>query len=237
MNIDPQVDNGIRENVAAPQDVYDNFNALMLGNDIRVLTKLVARTTLFQRVIDVPGDIVECGVYKGTGIMTWLKLKRILAPNAFKKVIGFDMFDADELLNTLDGFDKDRMSDMFKNRNFNYDSKYLQTLHNTIQSAGFSTSDYELIKGDISNTTTRYVAQRPGAKISLLYLDLDLETPTYYALSALWDRVSKGGLVVFDEYAYHQWSETQGADKFFANKNVKIQALPFSMPTAVVIKE
>jgi predicted O-methyltransferase YrrM len=94
-----------------------------------------------------------------------------------------------------------------------------------------------LIKGDISNTTTQYVAQRPGAKISLLYIDLDLETPTYYALSALWDRVSKGGLVVFDEYAYHQWSETQGADKFFANKNVKIQALPFSMPTAVVIKE
>jgi hypothetical protein len=96
--------------------------------------------------------------------------------------------------------------------------------------------EYELVSGDISKTVVEYADTRPGAKISLLYLDLDLEVPTYDALMSLWDRVSSGGIVVFDEYAYHNWSESIGVDKFFENKNIKIQSLNFFAPSAYVVK-
>ena len=120
---------------------------------------------------------------------------------------------------------------------FSLEESYISVLKGIIADAGFNEATYELIAGDISNTAVEYVRRRPGAKISLLYLDLDLEKPTYDVLEAFWDIVSVGGLVVFDEYAYHQWSEARGADRFFGPKKIKILNLPYNAPTAYVVKE
>ena len=81
-----------------------------------------------------------------------------------------------------------------------------------------------------------YISNKPGLKISLLYLDLGLAQPTYDVLEAAWDRVSKGGIVVFDEYAFHHWSESQGVDKFFKDKNVQVENLNYIAPSAFVRK-
>lgn len=229
--------NNEKQVINTSQDIYDSFNNFIFSNDTKVLSKLVARTTLFNQVIDVPGDIVECGVFKGSGILTWIKLKNILSPNAFKKVIGFDFFDTKQLLSCLNGIDKERMENLFVSRNFSLDESYITILKKIIADAGFNESAYELIAGDISLTSREYANKRPGAKISLLYLDMDLEKPTYDVLEALWDMVSYGGIVVFDEYAYHQWSESKGADRFFEPRKRKIKNLPFNAPTAYVIKE
>ena len=53
----------------------------------------------------------------------------------------------------------------------------------------------------------------------------------------MWDRVVKGGMVVFDEYAFHKWSESAGVDRFFADKDVEIKTLNYICPTAYVIKK
>ena len=71
----------------------------------------------------------------------------------------------------------------------------------------------------------------------MLYLDLDLAEPTYDVLCAMWDRVSKGGIVVFDEYAFHEWSESKGVDKFFLDKEVEIRSLNYICPSAYIIKK
>ena len=75
---------------ALDQSFYDGFNSFMLSSDLKVFGKLLARMQLFDAVKDIPGDIVECGVFKGTGLFTFLKLKRYFCPNTGKKVIGFD---------------------------------------------------------------------------------------------------------------------------------------------------
>ena len=48
--------------------------------------------------------------------------------------------------------------------------------------SNFDTSKFELIKGDISVTSLEYIRNRPGFRISLLYLDMDLDKPTYDSL-------------------------------------------------------
>ena len=169
-------------------------------------------------------------------MFTWLKLKEILAPNSFKKVIGFDFFDTEQLLATLSGVDKERMADLFTSRNFKLDTNYKKILEAMISDAGFGPGAFELIQGDVSKTSYDMVAKRPGLKISLLYMDLDLEQPTYEALCAFWPRVSKGGIVVLDEYAHHQWSESIGVDRFVSENNLKIHTLDFSAPTAYIEK-
>lgn len=236
MNQQPEFENSVKFKIETQQYIYDAFNDFIFSPDTKVLAKLIARTLLFNQVTQIPGDIVECGVFKGSGILSWLKLKKILAPNSFKKVIGFDYFDTQSLLNSLSGGDQDRMRELFEDRNYEHDSAAERLLHERIASAGFLGSDYELVQGDISETAKEFVDRRPGFKISLLYLDLDIGEPTYHALSSFWDRVSKGGLVVFDEYAYHQWSEAAGADRFFEDKDVQIKTLDYPCPTAYVIK-
>lgn len=217
-------------------ETYEHFNNFMFCDDTKIFGKLIARTLLFSYVKDVPGDIVECGVFKGTGVLTFLKLKKLLCQNSIKRVIGFDFFDSDKLIDTLSGNDKEQMETLFTNRGFQHNSAFANDLHQKILNSGFSEADFELIEGDIRKTAYDFIAERVGFKISLLYLDLDLEQPTFSALDAFWDRVSKGGVVVFDEYAYHKWSESVGVDRFFADKNVNIKILNYICPTAYVVK-
>jgi len=225
------------EIVSQAQEIYDNFNGFILSSDTKVFGKLLARTLLFNSVKNVPGDILEFGVFKGTGLMTFLKLKKYLTPNSGKKVIGFDFFDTESLLNSLTDQDKEAMSCLFKQRGFSHEESFKKHLCDLIKQAGFCDHEFDLIKGDVSKTTKDYISTRPGLKISLLYLDLDLEEPTYDVLQAAWGRVSSGGIVVFDEYAFHKWSESKGVDRFFKNKDVQIKSLNFIAPSAYVVKK
>jgi hypothetical protein len=224
------------ELISIDQKLYDGFNDFIMSSDLKVFGKLLARTLLFQQVKDVPGDIIECGVFKGSGLFTFLKLKRYFCPNTYKKVIGFDFFDSKKLTESLSAQDKQTMTLLFEERNFSHDISYKTFLEKKFVECGFLDHEFELIQGDISKSVLSFVENRPGAKISLLYLDLDLEIPTYDTLNSLWDRVSSGGIVVFDEYAYHNWSESIGVDKFFKDKNVKIKSLDFVAPSAYVVK-
>lgn len=224
------------ELITIEQNLYDAFNEFMISSDLKVFGKLLARTILFNQVKDIPGDIIECGVFKGTGIFTFLKLKRYFCPNSHKKVIGFDFFNSKELTESLLPQDKKAMTLLFEGRNFSHDRSYKQFLEDKILESGFFDHEFELIQGDVSEQAMQFIEQRPGAKISLLYLDLDLEQPTYDVLNYFWNKVSTGGIIVFDEYAYHNWSESIGVDRFFKDKNIKINSLNFIAPSAYVIK-
>jgi hypothetical protein len=218
------------------QAIYDAFNSFIFSSDTKVLAKLVARTCLIDATQSVPGDIVECGVFKGSGLATWIKLKRILMPNAFKKVIGFDYFDTAHLLASLSGLDKQRMTELFGERGYQHGVDGHALIDETLRGAGFEDGEYELIAGPIATTAPDFCARRPGFRISLLYCDLDLGDATYEALTALWPRVVPGGLAVFDEYAFHQWSESDGVDRFCREQGLQLAALAYPCPTAYVVK-
>jgi hypothetical protein len=219
------------------QSFFDCFNSFILSDDKRVFNKLVARTLLYNEVKDVPGDIVECGVFKGTGLYTFLKLKNIYNPNSSKKVIGFDFFNTDKLIESIKGtIDKETMETLFKGRNFNHEDSFKDLLRDKLLLDGFAENDFDLIAGDITLTSKEFAKNNPGAKISLLYIDLDIEEPTYNTLTNLWDNITKGGLIVFDEYGYHKWTESLGVDRFLKEKNLEIKSLNYACPTAYIKK-
>ena len=219
------------------QIIFDSFNSFLLSNDRRVFNKMIARTLLYNQVKDIPGDIVECGVFKGTGLYTFLKLKNIFNPNSSKKVIGFDFFDTEGLISSInDNTDKEAMNVLFKDRNFTHNNSFKSMLHDQLLSHDFKSSEFELIQGDISITSKQFTEMNPGFKISLLYMDLDLEQPTYDTLNNLWLNITKGGVIAFDEYGYHKWSESQGVDRFIEEKNLSIKSLDYTCPTAYITK-
>ena len=232
-----EVINSKQEVNLTQQSIYDAFNSFIFSEDSKVLAKLLFKLKFLDLTKDVCGDILELGVFKGSGIVSWLKLKKIFYPNSFKKIIGFDMFNSEKLIELLDGYDREYMEKLFKDRKFVQTDEALENLELKLTNeSGFNKSDFELIEGDVSVTTKQYINERPGAKISILYMDLDLEKPTYDSLNNLWERVSNGGYIVFDEYNYHQWSESVGADKFAQEKGLKILPLDCCAPTAYIKK-
>ena len=218
------------------QKLFDDFNGFIMSSDTKVFNKIIARTLIYERVKDIPGDIVECGVFKGSGFYTFLKLKKILNPCSLKRVVGFDFFDTDQLLSNLNGLDKEAMSIFFNFRKFEHTDDFKDVLEKKILMDGFFPEDFELVKGDISQTSKEYVDSHPGLKISLLYIDLDLEEPTYNTLKNFWNNMSKGGIIVFDEYAHPKWSETRGVDRFIEEMNIEIKNLNYICPSAYIVK-
>jgi hypothetical protein len=219
------------------QELFDNFNGFILSEDRRVFSKLIARVLLYNEVKDIPGDIVECGVFKGTGLYTFLKLKYIFNPNSSKKVVGFDFFDTKALLKSIFGTkESEPMEVLFKGRGFNHDAPYCEILSKKILDDGFAPNDFELVKGDVSITTKEYAENNVGFRISLLYMDVDLSIPTYNTLNNLWDNVTKGGIVVFDEYGYNKWSESNAVDRFIHERGLDLKCLNFMSPTAYIKK-
>lgn len=219
------------------QSFFDCFNNVIMSDDTRVFNKLIGRSLLYNEIKDVPGDVVECGVFKGSGIYTFLKLKKLFHPNSSKKVIGFDFFNTKELLSSIQSQqDEASMSALFDGRDFTHDKSFKENLTDKIISDGFSDNEFILVEGDVSKTTKEFVKNNPGFKISLLYMDVDLEVPTYESLVNLWDNVTKGGLIVFDEYGYHKWSESKGVDRFIQERNLEIKSLNYLCPTAYIKK-
>lgn len=66
----------------------------MVYLDRRLVTALLTRIKMFNKIIDVQGSIVECGVHRGNGLMTWYHLSTIMESVAInRKIIGFDTFE------------------------------------------------------------------------------------------------------------------------------------------------
>lgn len=97
---------------------------------------------------------------------------------------------------------------------------------------------YILVEGDVEYSVPEFVKNNPGFRISLLYIDCDLDKPTYYSLKYLWDRILPGGIIVFDEYEYHSFSESNGVDRFLKENNISYNVIStnFLCPTAYIIK-
>ena len=165
------------------QSLFDSFNSFILSEDRRIFSKLISRTLLYNEVKDIPGDIVECGVFKGTGLYTFLKLKGLYNPNSSKKVVGFDFFDTNQLISSINNkTDKEAMDVLFKERNFIHETSFKDYLSTKLIQDGFLNTDFELVDGDLSITSKEYSENNPGFKISLMYMDIDLEEPTYNTL-------------------------------------------------------
>lgn len=118
-----------------------------------------------------------------------------------------------------------------KNDELSYDA-----IRDKVLTSGFDENTFELVKGDISVTSKKYASERVGMRISLLYLDLDLDIPTYDTLCSFWDKMTPGGIIVFDEYGYHIWSESNGVDRFIKKYDLKIYSTDVCSPTAYIVK-
>ena len=222
------------------QSVYDKFNNFIFSDDLKLTGKLLHRFEHFLNVKDLPGDIVEVGVFKGSGVASFLKFLDIHCSNSIKKVIGFDIFDpenANEILEKDGGVDKDSMFVVYDR--VGYEDLTLESVTNRLNQTKISTDKFKLIKGDVQYSIPKFLEENKGFRVSLLYIDVDLDRPTYHTLINLWDRILPGGVILFDEYEYHKFSESAGVERFLREKNIDygLRSTNWVAPTAFMVKK
>lgn len=220
-------------------EIYQYFNNFIFSNDIKVLGKLLYRFQFFEQIKDLPGDIVEIGVFKGSGIATFSKFVEIFCPNSNKKIIGFDIFDPklSEQILTKDS-EQDKLTMTVVLNKVNQDELSIDAVNKRLDNMHID-KKYILIKGDVEETLPEFINKNPGFRAALIYIDVDIERPTYCALKYLWDRLLPGGIILFDEFEYHKFSESCGVDKFIKeyHLNVELKSTNWLAPTAYIIKK
>src|SRR5438067_12800467 len=79
--------------LASPDSVEHKLESFPKYVRRQHLKRFLALYEVFKRALPVKGSIVECGVYRGFGVMAWAKLSAMLEPeNLTQRIYGFDTF-------------------------------------------------------------------------------------------------------------------------------------------------
>jgi hypothetical protein len=180
----------------------ENFTKYVRRNHLK---RFLAMYEVFKHAIPVKGSIIECGVYKGFGIMAWAKLSTMLEPeNLTRRVYGFDTFEGFPSLQERD------LSPSTTAKPGDLESDAYEELLQLI--AEYDKDRFlghipkvELIRGDMVKTIPEFLATRPHLLVSLLFIDCDLFEPTKAALENFLPRMAKGAVLAFDDLDNPLW--------------------------------
>ncbi|MCH9704284.1 MAG: TylF/MycF family methyltransferase [Chlamydiae bacterium] len=165
-----------------------------------------------QQALLLNGDFVECGT--NTGIVA-LSICNFLDFNSISK--NFYLFD------TFEGIPEHQVSESEKghvewaNEHF-YEDCYETTTQN------FSPfPNVHLVKGIIPQTLNTENIE----KVAFLHIDMNIAYPEKCALEFFWDKISPGGLIIFDDYGFNGYEEQMDVhDAFAKSKGTSILLLP-----------
>jgi len=191
---------------AAATDVYEAENSFYLRSHPSRMAKLLAHYDLYRKITELPGAVVEMGVYKGASFMRFATFRGILENAHSRRLIGFDAFGAFPR-EEVEGEEDRLFMERFEGAGGPGIAK--NDLEALLDEKGFANT--ELVEGNIFETLPRFIKANPALKIAMLHLDLDVYEPTAFALESLLPRMARGGLVVFDDYGMVEGA-TRAAD-------------------------
>ena len=190
------------------EDMLRHFSAYAMRRD---LPRFLAHYELFKLTIDLPGCIVDLGIYRGASFFTFSGLMEL---TQFTEKDG----RKDTAAAKVEGGYKATLEEI----------ETLVEIHN-LDNMIPGTRRCVLVNGDIKDTLPAFLEQNPGLKIALLHFDMDLYEPTMIRLEALSPYVLKGGVVCFDEYGQIPWGgETNAVDEYFKGEPPTIKKFHFA---------
>ena len=212
------------------EKAFDYENNFYLSCDITRISKIIAQYEIYKMVKDIPGTIVECGVFKGVSLARFAMFREILGNPFNKKIIAFDTFD--KFPET--SFVQDQKARTGFIQDAGEDSISKQQMEKVLENKG-TNKFVELIVGDITKTVPNYIENNPELKISLLNLDTDIYEPAVTILEHLYPKITKRGILILDDYGTHP-GETKAVDEYFKDEKVEIKKFPFAMTPCYIIK-
>ena len=163
--------------------------------------------------MSVEGDFVECGTNKGgfaRSILEYIDMGQT----------GKNFY----LLDTYEGLVDSLLSEAERN---NWKKEHAEPVYSDCYAEvkkTFSAFPFvKIIKGIVPDT----LAQVPSGKIAFLSVDMNCVAPEIAAMDFFWDKLTKGAMVVLDDYAYVTCNlQYEAHNEWASKKGVKILSLP-----------
>ncbi len=184
----------------------------------------------------IEGDYVECGVWKGGNLILFKKFleeskkisRKIYAYDTFEGMTNPDDNDFD--ISTTEKAEKLLMQDKEKKTNVWGICSLNNVKDNILKTIG-NLDNIEFVEGPVEKTLNE---KNIPKRISLLRLDTDWYSSTKKELDALYEKVSKGGVIIIDDYG-HWGGSKKAVDEFFKDKYVWMHYVDYAC--RLIIKE
>jgi hypothetical protein len=165
----------------------------------------------------VPGDYVECGVWRGgSSMLAALTFAR--AEEQGRRLWLYDTFEGmTEPTDRDRAFDSatpisDQWGDYRTETGFTLAYASLGEVEANMQAAGIAPDRLEYVVGPVEET----IPARAPEQISLLRLDTDWYSSTRHELEHLYPKLSPGGVLIVDDYG-HWAGAREAVDEFFGS--------------------
>lgn len=215
-----------------PKKAFEYENGFILTSQPFRIGNILAHYELYKKIVHLPGNIVELGVFKGNSLIQFATFRELLENEKSRKIIGFDMFGEFPITEKVESDKKfiSHWNNVFENH-FLSDQEILDSL--SLKNIG----NVSLVKGDILQTLPDYIKQYPHEKIALLHIDVDVYEPSKLALELLFDKVVPNGVIILDDYGTVE-GETVAVDEFLKEHPHDIKKFSFShtKPSYIVKK-
>jgi Macrocin-O-methyltransferase (TylF) len=219
--------------------IPDDQLLVNLGAFVRstVLAKILYLDELYRLITNVPGSIVEFGVWWGANLALLESFRSVYEPyNWTRKVIGFDTFEGYASAAPIDG-DSPYTQPGGYSVTSGYEA-YLRSLLDAHEADNVLAHipKYELVKGDVTRTVDEYVAKNPHTVIALAYFDLALYEPTKRCLQAIRPYLVPGSVIAMDQLNCADFpGETIAFREVFGSERFQIARSRFLPDRSIVI--
>lgn len=189
------------------------------------LSRVLAIDFLYKKILSNSGIILEFGSRFGGNLALFNNLRGIYEPfNYTRKIVGFDTFN---------GFPETLSIDNANVNDYDVPKDYDVYLNNILEiHEGNSPVSHIkknlLIKGDVTETLPKFLEDN-CRNFALVYFDMDLYSPTLECLKQIQPFLSKGTIIVFDDFNNESFKgESKAVLDFFGNFNkFKFNIIPF----------
>jgi hypothetical protein len=190
-----------------------NFTMLSLE---RILTNI--RAVDYVSANKIPGDIVECGVWRGGSCMAMAFALIDSSRGLWMYDTYSGMTDATDADMTHTGLKASVLLDNANRLEIPERSEILALaslgdVQRNMQSTGYPRSRINFVQGPVECTIPTQIPNQ----IALLRIDTDWYESTRHELEHLYPRLSRGGILIIDDYGH--WRGAQKAvDEYFKGK-------------------
>ena len=183
---------------------------------------------------NILGDFVECGVWKGGSAMA-IAYTLIKMGETSRKIYLYDTYEGmPESTKEDKTFYNNKVAKGISNRN-RKDKKWLfsplEEVKKNILSTGYPSKNLVFIRGKVEDTIPKIMP----SKIALLRLDTDWYESTKHELEYLYPLLSKGGVIIIDDYGHWRGSK-KATDDYFKKKPILLNRIDYSGRIAIKLK-
>lgn len=203
------------------------------------LAKLFFLNEIYEKIVHIPGNIVEFGTWWGQSLVVFENLRAIHEPyNYTRRVIGFDTFEGYPSVS-----DNDVSSDTIKVGGYTTSKGYEEYLDELIayheaENVMGHMRKHMLVKGDAAKTVPAFFHDNPSTIVALAFFDMALYEPTKACIEAISKHLVKGSVLAFDELNCPEYpGETLAVMEVLGLRNYQIHRSRFLPDRSYVIIE